>query len=228
MEVFGPVMATGFAQTETGGPVTFMSPTDHARALEDNRVERFASCGKETLFARAEIMDDEGQMVPIGSEGELVVRSNHLMAGYFAGAATRPILPLEPGGWYRTGDIAFKDDEGFFYLRDRKREMIISRGYNIFTADIEKVIEGEAGVRACAVVGVPDDEMGERVVAVVESVPGRCIDSNHLLDVCRRRLAPQLMPVAIETWPSLPRSSAGKVVRRQVRDVFWKGRARKI
>jgi acyl-CoA synthetase (AMP-forming)/AMP-acid ligase II len=226
MDVFGPVLATGFAQTETGGPVTYFSPADHVRARDEHKLERLSSCGRETPFARVEVMSDDDDLLPRGAIGEIVVRSNHLMMGYYD--RDRAVdVPLTRG-WYRTGDVGLKDADGFVYLLDRKREMIISRGYNVFPAEIEKVIEGVHGVQACAVVGAPDSDMGEVVRAVVQLHPGSTIDVERLLSECRSRLAPQKRPISIDVWPELPRSSAGKVLRRRVREEFWKGHQRKI
>jgi acyl-CoA synthetase (AMP-forming)/AMP-acid ligase II len=228
MDVFGPVTATGFAQTETGGPVTYLSPEDHVAARDGHDLQRLASCGRETVLARVEIMGDDGALLECGAEGEVVVRSSHLMEGYYRRAENGSDEGKRIGGWHRTGDVGKKDPDGFVYIVDRKRDMIISRGYNVFPTEVEKVLEAQPGVLGCAVVGVPDDTMGEVVKAVIEVEAGSRIDPKALRKVCRERLAAPKVPVSIEIWPRLPRNSAGKVLRRQVRRVFWHGRERKI
>jgi len=228
MDVFGPVMATGFAQTETGGPVTYLSQEDHTMARDANELQLLSSCGRETLLARVEIMGDDGELLECGAEGEIVVRSSHLMEGYYRGAQSGADENKRINGWHCTGDVGRKDANGFVYIVDRKRDMIISRGYNVFPTEIEKVLEAQPGVLGCAVVGVPHDTMGEVVKAVIEVATGMTIDPKTLRQACRERLAAAKVPVSIEIWPRLPRNSAGKVLRRQVRQVFWHGRERKI
>ena len=228
MDVFGPVMATGFAQTETGGPVTYLSPDDHVAARDGQHVHRLASCGRETLLARVEIMGDDGVLLDPDHEGEVVVRSSHLMEGYYRDGGSWTDEGERIDGWHCTGDVGRKDADGFVYIVDRKRDMIITRGYNVFPTEIEKVLEAQPGVLGCAVVGAPHDTMGEVVKAVIEVSAGATIDVKTLRKACRERLAGQKVPVSIEIWPRLPRNSAGKVLRRQVRKVFWDGRDRQV
>jgi acyl-CoA synthetase (AMP-forming)/AMP-acid ligase II len=229
MEVMGPVMATGFAQTETGGPVTFLSPREHSEFIQAGRLDRLSSCGRETLLSRVEVMNDDGDLLSAGEEGEVVVKSSHMMCGYYRSGMRMldPDVDAERD-WHRTGDVGTKDDEGYVFLLDRKKDMIISGAYNIYPAEIERFLEGQNGVCACAVVGAPDSTMGEVVRAVVELRPGASIDPRELVRICRENLPAMKTPSSIEIWRELPKNASGKVLRRQVREHFWAGRDRRI
>ncbi len=226
MEIFGPVMMTGFGQTELGPNTTFFSPEDHRRALESGDDRRLTSVGRPTLFARVEVMDEAGALLPAETPGEIVVRSTAVMKGYYKNP--EETARASAHGWHHTGDIGFKDREGWVYLIDRKRDMLISGGFNLFPSEIEKAILAHPAVQDCAVVGVPDADWGEAVKAVVELKAGAAADAAELAAFCRARLAGYKVPKSFEFWPELPRSAAGKVLRRKVRERFWQGRSRPI
>ncbi|HUK01591.1 MAG TPA: AMP-binding protein [Steroidobacteraceae bacterium] len=226
MEIFGPVMMTGFGQTETGPNTTYFSPQDHAEALASGDDRRFMSCGRATLFARVEVMDEDGGLLPAGETGEIVVRSTAVMKGYYKNP--EETARVSGFGWHHTGDIGYKDAQGWIYLIDRKRDMMISGGFNIFPSEIERVLIAHAAVQDCAVVGVPHEEWGEAVKAVVELKPGASVEIGELAAHCRTCLAGYKVPKSIEIWPELPRSAAGKILRRKVRERYWQGRERQI
>ncbi len=226
MDVFGPVMMTGFGQTELGPNVTFFSPEDHRRVLTSGDERRLTSVGRPTLLARVEVMDDNGNLLPPEEHGEIVVRTSAVMKGYYKNP--EETARVSAHGWHHTGDIGFKDREGWVYLIDRKRDMLISGGFNIFPSEIEKAVVAHPAVQDCAVVGVPDDDWGEAVKAVVELKTGATVAPGELEAFCRARLASYKVPKSFELWPELPRSAAGKVLRRAVRARFWQGRARNI
>lgn len=226
IDIFGPVMMTGFGQTEIGPNATFFSPEDHSRVLATGDDRRLASCGRPTLFARVEVMDDQGMLLPAQTLGEIVVRSSAVMKGYYKNP--EETARASAYGWHHTGDIGLKDAEGWVYLIDRKRDMIISGGFNIFPSEIEKAVVAHPAVQDCAVVGVPDPDWGEAVKAVVELKPGVSVAIAELAGFCRVRLAGFKAPKSFEIWPELPRSAAGKVLRRKVRERFWQGRERAI
>jgi acyl-CoA synthetase (AMP-forming)/AMP-acid ligase II len=226
MEVFGPVMTNGFGQSEAGTNVTFFSPEDHVRVLASGDERRLASVGRATLFNRVEIMDDDGNLLPPETPGEIVMRGDQLMAGYYKNPEETE--RANAFGWRHTGDIGFKDAEGWVFLIDRKRDMIITGGFNVFPAEVEKAVVAHPAVQDCAVIGAPDEEWGERVTAVVELKPGCEIDQSELLAFCRERLSGVKAPKAVEVWAELPRSPVGKLLRRKVRERFWQGRSRAI
>jgi acyl-CoA synthetase (AMP-forming)/AMP-acid ligase II len=226
IEVFGPVMMTGFGQTEVGPNATFFSPRDHSAVLASGDERRLASCGRPTLFARVEVMDERGTLLPEETHGEIVIRSSAVMKGYYK----NPEETARAGahGWHHTGDIGFKDRDGWVYLVDRKRDMIISGGFNIFPSEVEKAVIAHPAVQDCAVIGVPDAEWGEAVKAVIELKAGASLDLSEIAGFCRVRLPGYKAPKSFEIWPELPRSAAGKVLRRKVRERFWQGRERAI
>jgi acyl-CoA synthetase (AMP-forming)/AMP-acid ligase II len=226
IEVFGPVMMTGFGQTEIGPNATFFSPEEHRKVLASGDERRLASCGRPTLFARVEVMDEQGRLLAPETHGEIVVRSSAVMKGYYKNPDETARVSVH--GWHHTGDIGFKDRDGWVYLIDRKRDMIISGGVNIFPSELEKAIVAHPAVQDCAVVGVPDPEWGEAVKAVMELKPGAAVEVAELAAFCRLRLASYKIPKSFEIWPELPRSVAGKVLRRKVRERFWQGRERLI
>ncbi|MBN9007887.1 MAG: AMP-binding protein [Rhizobiales bacterium] len=131
-------------------------------------------------------------------------------------------------GWHHTGDVGYRDENGFLYIVDRKRDLIISGGFNIAPSEIERVLWSHPSVGDCAVIGVPDERWGEAVKAVVELRPGQSASEDELRDFCRDRLGGMKTPKSIEFWPQLPRSQIGKVLKRDVRAKFWKGQVRQV
>lgn len=226
LEIFGPVMMTAFGQTESGLNVTYFSPQDHAAALASGNEQRFLSCGRASPFHRVAIMDDAGRLLPPGSPGDIVVRSTSIMLGYYKNP--EETASSQAHGWHHTGDIGYLDEEGWLFLVDRKRDMIVSGGFNVYPGEIEKVLLAHPAVQDCAVIGVPDELWGEAVKAVVELKPGAAFDGEELLVFCRRSLAGYKLPKSIEATPELPRSPAGKVLKRVIRDKYWAGRVRRI
>ncbi len=223
--VFGPVMTQAYGQTEAGVPICCMRPTDHFvdGVLAESRL---GAVGRAGPLTRVEIMDGEGRIVPPGEVGEIVVRSAGIMAGYDgdveATAATRA------GPWHRTGDIGHQDDAGFFHIVDRKKDMIITGGFNVYSAEVERVLSSHPVVAECAVIGVPHDDWGEAVKAVVELKPGEAAAADELIAFCKAELGSLKAPKSIDFIDVLPRSAAGKVLKRVLREPFWAMKERAI
>ncbi|HYE52558.1 MAG TPA: AMP-binding protein [Azospirillaceae bacterium] len=226
MAVFGPVMCQTYGQAEAPMVCTVLSREDHAEALRTGLTGRLASCGRPTLFTDLAVMDEAGALLGPRAVGEIVVRGPLVMAGYLDDPAATEAASAH--GWHHTGDLGFQDEDGFVYIVDRKRDMIISGGFNVYPGEIEQVLCSHPAVQDCAVVGVPDDKWGEAVKAVVELKPGRSVDPEELVRHCRERLDGVRTPKSVEIWPELPRSPVGKVLKRTIRDRFWAGRDRKI
>lgn len=227
IDVFGPVLAQFYGQVELPMMCTFLSPEEHRRAVEEpGLAHRLASCGRASMVANVAVMDDEGTLLPPGTEGEIVVRSALQMTGY-AGAEESTRSARRPGGWQATGDLGVIDEHGYVYLRDRKRDLIISGGYNVFPTEVEQVLWEHPAVLDCAVIGTPDEKWGERVSAVVELRPGAEATEDELIAWCRTRLSGVKTPKSVIV-DRLPRSSVGKVLKRQLRDRYWQGRDRKV
>jgi acyl-CoA synthetase (AMP-forming)/AMP-acid ligase II len=158
--------------------------------------------------------------------GEIVVQGGIVMRGYYKNPqATAEVSRF---GWHHTGDVAYEDEDGYYYICDRKKEMIISGGFNVYPLEVEQVILAHPGVQDCAVVGVPDEKWGEAVKAVVELKAGAQAEAQELIAMCRERLGGVKTPKTVEFVETLPRSSVGKVMRRAVRDKYWVGHERRV
>ncbi len=223
IEVFGPVMAQHYGQTEAPVVLGFLDPRDHVEALADLRLRgRLASTGREGPLLKVGIMDDEDRLQPPGAHGEIVVRGSAVMKGYWRNPEAT--AEVSRGGWHHTGDIGFKDVDGFLYVVDRKKDMIITGGFNVYPSEVEQVIWAHPAIQDCAVVGIPDEKWGEAVTAVVELKDGAALDVAALIRDCKERIGGVKAPKTIEVWQSLPRSATGKVLKREIRAQFWKGR----
>jgi acyl-CoA synthetase (AMP-forming)/AMP-acid ligase II len=229
IEVFGPVMVQTYGQTEAGPLIgTFFSAAAHVHALA-HRPERLAACGQATLLTRVRIVDDEGRTLPPGERGEIAIGGDFTMSGYYRNpGATQEV---RRGEWILTGDVGRMDEDGFVYIVDRKREMVITGGFNVYPGEIEQVVFTHPGVQDCAVIGVPDEKWGEAVKAIVQLKPDvrACPQvADEIVALCRARLGSVMAPKSVDFWPELPKSAVGKVVRRVVRERFWAGRDRTL
>lgn len=222
--VFGPVMNASFGQTEAPMCVTAMPPHEHLDA--SGELAHPGSCGRANLLSIVEIMDDDGNILGPGERGEIVVRGPLVMQGYYRNPEATSEVSAH--GWHHTGDIGMRDGQGWFYVVDRKKDMIISGGFNVYPAEVEQALMAHPAVQDCAVIGVPDEKWGEAVIAVVEPRAGEAIDAAALLASVRERLGPVKTPKTIEITPSLPRSNAGKVLRAQLRKERWDAAGRSI
>lgn len=226
MDIFGPVMAQTYGQAESPMLCTFMSPHDHDVVGNPKLERRLQSCGRPTVFTQVEIMDDEGNLLGPEHLGEIVTRGNLVMKGYYKNEkATEEASKF---GWHHTGDIGLKDADGFFYIVDRKRDMIISGGFNLYPSEIEQVIWSHPGVQDCAVIGVPDEKWGEAVKAVIELKTGQLVSPEEIISFCRERLGGMKTPKTVEIWQKLPRSAVGKVLKKDIREQFWAGHTRRV
>ncbi|GAA4879128.1 class I adenylate-forming enzyme family protein [Actinomycetospora straminea] len=227
IDVFGPVLAQTYGLTEAPVVLGFLLPRDHVEALADPAKERrLLSCGRPGPFTEIAIADDDGRLLGVGERGEIVCRGGTVMAGYVDD-------PEEDArafahGWFHTGDIGERDAQGFLYVVDRKKDMIISGGFNVYPAEVEQVVWDHPAVQDCAVIGVPDDRWGEAVTAVVELKPGAELDTAELIATLRARLGGVKTPKSVRVVDALPRSAAGKVLKRVIRETYWKGRDRVI
>ncbi len=226
--IFGPVICQSLGQTESGFPLTFMSKQAITQAVQNPAfTKRLRSVGRPTVNVVAiEVMDDEGKLLGPDEIGEIVVKGPTVMLRYLndpqASAA------IKTNGWQRTGDVGFRDGDGFIYLSDRKRDLIISGGFNVFPLQVEEVLNQHPAVQDCAVIGVPDDKWGEAVKAVIELAPGRQVSAQELMDLCKERLGAVMCPKSVDFIDQLPRSAVGKVLKRTLRASFWEGKERRI
>lgn len=223
---FGPVIYEVYGQSECSFPVIAKRPQDYLLPDGTFDEEALRSAGKSVVFAEVEIMDDNGNFVATGERGEIVVRSTMVMAGYYKKA--EDTAAVSAFGWHHTTDIGIRDERGFITIVDRKKDMIVSGGFNLFPNEIEAVINSHPAVLDCAVIGVPDEKWGEAVKAVVQLKPGESLDVDGLIDLCKRELGSMKAPKTVEVWPDLPRSAVGKVLKREIRDKFWRGQWRAV
>lgn len=227
LTVFGPVMVQCYGQAEAPFVCTVMTARDHARVLVDPTLaHRLASCGRASPFVRVGVMDPQGRLLPPGERGELVVQGDLLMKGYFQDP-DKTAQALQHG-WLHTGDVGWRDEEGFFYIVDRIKDLIVSGGFNISPGEVEQVLWSHPAVSDCAVIGVPDALWGEAVKAVVELKPGAQWDDAAAMEYCRDRLGGMKTPKSIDVWEQLPRSPVGKVLKREIRERFWAGQERRV
>jgi acyl-CoA synthetase (AMP-forming)/AMP-acid ligase II len=226
LEVFGPVMMECYGQVEAFAGISYMRPEEHFAGGEVVGDDRLASCGRPYPLITLEIRDEDDRPVPPGASGEICVRGDLVMKGYYKAPERTGETIID--GWLHTGDIGHLDADGYLFVTDRKKDMIISGGLNIYPSEIEQVIWSHPAVEDCAVIGVPDDEWGEAVKAVAELVPGADASAEELIALCKERLGGVRAPKSVDFVESLPRSANGKVLKREVRDPYWMGLARRV
>jgi acyl-CoA synthetase (AMP-forming)/AMP-acid ligase II len=217
----GPVMGQLFGQTEAPMMISTMAPEDHFHADGTLAAERFASAGRPTPLVTVAIMDDEGRLLPPGQRGEIVVRGPLVMAGYYKDPGATAEAARH--GWHHTGDIGYLAPDNYLYIVDRAKDMIITGGFNVYSAEVEQVLLAHPGVLDCAVIGLPDDKWGERVTAVIQAFPGQQVASEDVRAFVKDRLGSVKTPKQVEVWPDLPRSRVGKVLKSEVKSRLLDG-----
>ncbi len=227
IDVFGPVICQCFGQAESPFFLTWMPPRDFVEACQPGgHAKRLWSCGRATVLCQVEVMDESGQFLPAGERGELVARSNLTTPGYYKNPAAT--AEIQAFGWHHTGDIGYRDEDGYFYIVDRKKDMIVTGGFNVFSAEVEHVVNGHPAVEDCVVIGVPDAKWGEAVKAVVKLKPGCNASPEEIITLCKDKLGGVKAPKSVDFIDDLPRSPVGKVLKRAVREQYWKGRQRAV
>ncbi len=226
MEVFGCELGQGFGMTEIGPCfVSVLSPEDHIlRSPEEER--RLNSVGRNYSNTEVKIVNDEDKEVPVETVGEICVRGPNVMKGYWR-------MPQETaealkGGWFHTGDLGKFDEEGFLYVVDRKKDMIISGAENIYSAEVENTLSSHPAVLEVAVIGVPDEKWGEAVKAVVALREDMTATEEELIEHCKQRLASYKKPKSVDFMERLPRNVMGKVLKTELREKYWKGYEKRV
>ena len=215
IDVFGCGFAQFYGMTETSGSITALPPEDH----DVNGNERMRSVGKPLLGVEIAIWDDNENELPTGEIGEIVTRSTMNMNGYWENPqATRETITKD--GWLKTGDVGIIDSDGYLFLKDRKKDMIISGGENVYPAEVENVLYGHPKIEEAAVIGVPDSKWGEAVKACIVLKKNENLDDEELISWTRERLAGFKCPKSVEYLDVLPRNPSGKVLRRKLRELY--------
>jgi acyl-CoA synthetase (AMP-forming)/AMP-acid ligase II len=216
LSVFGPIFMQGYGQTESGPDVTVLSRANH-RYSEGSAEEQtlLASCGQPCIGVHVRIVDEAGRDVEAGKIGEIIVESKRVMAGYWR----KPDETKEAirDGWLYTGDLGYYDEKGFIYIADRKKDMIITGGENVYPKEVENVLYRHPAVREAAVIGVPDAYWVERVHALVVLQENAHAAEEDIISFCKQHIAHYKVPRTVEFVESLPKNPQGKILKKEIR-----------
>jgi fatty-acyl-CoA synthase len=226
IEIFGPCMCQSYGQTEAPMLLTWLDQKTLAAAAAGDHPERLKSCGKPTSTVRLAIMDDQGRILPPGEAGEIVARGSLVTAGYYE--MPEATAEIRAHGWHHTGDVGYRDEDGYFYIVDRKKDMIISGGFNVYSAEVEAGIMALPQVHECAVIGVPDAKWGEAVKALVVLRAGESLTEHEILEHCKAKLGGFKSPKSVEFVAEIAKTAAGKIDRKQLRRPYWAGTDRAV
>jgi len=221
MQVFGPIFAQGYGQSETGPGISHLPKEDHNVLDRPEKEQRkLTSAGRPDIGVQVRIVDAEGNDVEPGEVGEIIARSKHIMVEYWH----KPEETKEAliNGWVHTGDMGYYDDKGYIYIADRKKDMIISGGENVYPREVEEVLYQHPAVLEAAVIGIPDPYWVEKVHAVVETRKGVSTTAEEIIAFCKKHIAGYKVPKDIEFVDSLPKNPAGKILKKELREKYWK------
>jgi long-chain acyl-CoA synthetase len=222
---FGCDVVHGYGLTESTAALSVMAPEEyHGDPAATS--SRLRSVGRALPSTELRIVDDQDRPLPPGQVGEIVARGPQLMRGYWR----RPEATAETlrGGWLHTGDVGSLDADGFLYIHDRLKDVIVTGGLKVYPQMVEQVLSGHPAVAEAAVVGVPDERWGESVRAVVVPKAGAAPSEAELIRFCRERLGGFQCPKSVDLVAELPRTATGKVLKRNLRESFWSGQARRV
>ncbi|HLS81070.1 MAG TPA: AMP-binding protein [Steroidobacter sp.] len=223
---FGPIFTQFFGQTEAPMALIALQREDHIIEDPAREIEVLTCAGRPTYPTQIRLLDDDGQDAPPGEAGEIVVRSPNVMSGYLddPGATASALRD----GWLHTGDVARMDGEGLITIVDRKKDMIVTGGFNVYPRDVESTLFEHPAVRQAAVIGAPDEKWGEHVKAIVVLHEGRRADAAELIEFVRQRKGGLLAPKSVEFVDAIPLTNLGKVDKKTLRARYWAGRQRSI
>ena len=222
LQLLGPVLLQSYGQTEAPNSLLILNRQDHV-GLSDAQL---AAAGRPSPLMQLRLLDDAGHEVPQGDRGEICVRGPLLMSGYLHRA--EETAAALAGGWLHTGDIAYQDADGLFYIVDRKKDLIISGGFNVYPKEVEDVLCTHPAVAAAAVIGVPDDKWGELVLACVQPKPGAAVDAEALMALVRAAKGTVATPKRVEFLPALPLTALGKIDKKALRARHWPADGRAV
>ena len=226
VEVFGPCLCQSYGQVESPMIMTWLDQATIAAAAAGDHPERLASCGRPTYPVKLGIMDPDDVLLPRGEVGEIVCRSNLVNPGYYQNPEAT--AAMRGANWHHTGDVGYMDDEGYVYIVDRKKDMIITGGFNVYSAEVEAGVLELAEVRECAVIGIPHEKWGETVTAVVVLHDGASMTDEEIIAHAKARLGGVKAPKVVEFADELPKTAAAKLDKKALRERYWEGAARKV
>ncbi len=227
LQKWGQIFGQGYGMTETSPLLTWLDAPDHITDGTPEQVHRLASCGKEILGLEVRVVNAEDEDVQQGEIGEIIARGPNVMLGYWRMPEATAAAVVD--GWMHTGDLATVDEENYIYIVDRAKDMIISGGENIYSVEVENALYTHPTVLEAAVIGIPDEIWGEAVHAVVVCKPGMSVSAEDLIAHARVQIAGYKVPRSIEFYPeALPKSGAGKILKRDLREKYWAGKSRQV
>lgn len=226
VEAFGPCLCQCYGQVEAPMMISYLDPHTVTRAVAGEHPERLASAGRATLSTLVATMDEDGRLLEVGERGEIVVRGGLVVSEYHD--MPEATAQVRQHGWHHTGDVGYLDGDGFLYIVDRKKDMVVTGGVNVFTAEVEAAILARQDVLECAVIGVPDDKWGEMVTAVVVPARGREPSEGAVIDSVRGALGSVAAPKRVHFTDALPKTPAGKIDKKAIRARWWAGRDRQV
>jgi acyl-CoA synthetase (AMP-forming)/AMP-acid ligase II len=223
---FGDAMQQVYGASEAQLPITTLLPADHVESTNDRGLPRLASAGRVTGHVELEIVDADRRPLPPGTTGEIRTRGDHVGPGYWR----QPEATAETfvDGWAYSGDVGYLDEEGFLFILDRRKDMVITGGFNVYPREIENVISALPGVREVAVVGAPDPRWGEAITAFVSVEDAAALSVGDVLQHCRERLGGYKVPKTVTFVEDLPKTGTGKIQKTVLRERLWTGHSRKI
>jgi long-chain acyl-CoA synthetase len=221
----GPIFMQSYGGSEFG-LACLLDSRDHVLEGEPDKVRRLESCGKPAKGVEVKIVDAFGKEVEPGDVGEITIKSPMVMKGYWK--MPQETAEVLKDGRYYTGDLGTRDPEGFIYIKDRSKDLIISGGFNVYPTEVENALTKHPAISEVGVFGIPDDQWGETVCAHIVLNPGESVEARDIIDFTGRHLAHYKKPRRIEFVFSLPRTPSGKVLRRKLREPYWQGQDRKV
>lgn len=227
IDVFGPVMLQIYGQAEVPGAISVLTVEDHQVDGQVAPRQRLLSAGRRFPFTRVAIMDDDGVLLTqAGAVGEIVAQGDIVTQGYYKNPEAT--AEVQRNGWHCTGDVGYFDAQGFLFIVDRKKDMIVTGGFNVFSSEVEAAVMAHPAVKDCAVIGVPDEKWGEAVKAVIELRPNQTVTPQELIHFVKARLGSVKAPKDVEIVEQLPRSAVGKVLKKDVRKKYWQHQERMV
>jgi acyl-CoA synthetase (AMP-forming)/AMP-acid ligase II len=223
---FGPIFTQLYGQTEAPMMLSALARDEHVIADPERERQVLSSCGRPTVTTQVKLLDPRSNEVAAGEVGEIVVRCINMMDGYFEDPETTSQTIRD--GWLYTGDLAFRDAEGFLYIVDRAKDMIISGGFNIYPREVEDVLFEHPAVKEAAVIGVPHEKWGEAVKAVVVLHEGKVATEEEIIAFVKEQKGKLAAPKSVEFWSSIPLTNLGKVDKKKIREPFWQGRESRV
>jgi acyl-CoA synthetase (AMP-forming)/AMP-acid ligase II len=215
IRLFGPVMAQLFGQSEAPMMISTMAPADHLLPDGTIATARLASAGRPSPLVTVAIMAEDGTLVPRGVRGEIVVCSSLVMAGYYKNPTAT--AEVSAHGWHHTGDIGYLDPDNYLFIVDRAKDMIITGGFNVYSAEVEQALMQHPAIHEAAVIGLPDEKWGERVTAVVQLAEAHNAEASEITAFVKARIGSVKTPKVIHVWPDLPRSKVGKILKAEIK-----------